>query len=82
METELRELLTDTLRLGSRGEALTAQSELLGSIPELDSMAIVSVLTQIEEDFDIEFDDDEISAESFATLASLCSLVEGKVEST
>ena len=79
IESQIRDLLTDTLRLGDRGTGLEAGSALLGSIPELDSMAVVTVITVIEEHFDIEFDDEDISAESFATLGALCSLVEGKL---
>ena len=79
MENEIRDLLTETLRLGERGRNLVADSALLGSIPELDSMAVVTVLTVFEEQFDIEFDDEDITANSFATFGALCSLVEKKL---
>lgn len=79
MLNEIKDLLTSVLRLGSRGENLTEGSELLGSIPELDSMAVVTVITVIEEQFDVEFDDEDITAGSFATLGALCSLVERKL---
>src|SRR6185436_14934074 len=49
----LKPLLRDTLQLGKRAAALTASSRLLGTIPEFDSMAVVSVITLIEEQFDI-----------------------------
>ena len=81
MENEIREILTETLRLGERGRNLVADSALLGSIPELDSMAVVTVLTVFEEQFDIEFDDEDITARSFATFQDLCSLVERKLAS-
>ena len=79
MLDEIRDLLTSVLRLGSRGKNLTESSELLGSIPELDSMAVVTVITVIEEQFDVEFDDEDITADSFATLGALCTLVERKL---
>ncbi len=42
-------------------------------------MAVVSVLTAVEENLGIAVDDDEISAETFETFGSLCGFVEEKV---
>jgi acyl carrier protein len=83
MDTEgrIRRILRDALQLGARGERLTESSPLLGSIPELDSMAVVTVLTLIEEEFGVSVDDDEISADTFATLGSLVEFVAGKTTS-
>jgi len=53
----------------------TADTELFGAIAEFDSMAIVTLIGEIEDQFDIELDDDDISAENFATLSSLTELV-------
>lgn len=55
-----------------------ADTELLGSVPELDSMAVVGVLTAIEEELGIEIPDDEIGAETFATFGSLVDFVRSK----
>ena len=52
---------------------------LLGGIPEFDSMAVVSVLTKIEENYGIAIDDDEVSAEDFETIGSLLKFVQEKV---
>jgi acyl carrier protein len=78
MIDEVRGVLRDTLQLGSRADQLTADSALLGSLPELDSMAVVSLLTALEERFGISVDDDEISADNFATLGSLTEFVKRK----
>jgi acyl carrier protein len=75
---ELRGLLRDALQLGSRADRLGAETRLLGSLPELDSMAVLTVLTAIEEHFGITVEDDDISADTFATLGSLCEFVEQK----
>lgn len=75
----IRGILAQTLSLGGRAEKLTVDSKLLGAIPELDSMAVVSVLTELEDRFGIAVDDDEISAQTFATLGSLVEFVEGKL---
>jgi acyl carrier protein len=50
-------------------------TELFGSIAEFDSMALVTLIGEIEESFDIDLDDDDISAENFASVASLTELV-------
>jgi acyl carrier protein len=77
---EVRVILGDVLQLGARLESLQASTALLGSIPELDSMAVVGVITALEEHFGISVADDEISAETFATLASLSAFVEEKLQ--
>ncbi|QOY94668.1 acyl carrier protein [Massilia sp. UMI-21] len=75
---EVRNILTDVLNLGPAGETLDADSPLLGSLPELDSMAVVSLIGALEEHFGIMVDDDEISASTFATLGSLAAFVQEK----
>jgi acyl carrier protein len=75
----LRGVLKDTLQLGQRSAALQETSPLLGSIAELDSMAVVTVMTALEERFGFVIADDEISADTFATLRSLADFVESKI---
>jgi acyl carrier protein len=76
---DVRNVLGDVLGLGERKNLLKADSSLLGSIPELDSMAVVSVLSALEEHFGIIVDDDEISAGCFETLGTLTQFVEQKI---
>ena len=75
--TEVREVLCETLQLAASAH-LTTDTQLLGSIPELDSMAVVSVMTALEDRFGFTIEDDEISAETFATLGSLVDFVAEK----
>lgn len=76
----VRRILGDALQLGPRADALREDSRLLGAIPEFDSMAVVSVLTMIEEEFGFTIDDDEMSGELFETLGSLTVFVEAKLQ--
>ena len=76
---EVKNILSDVLNLGERKNSITVDSSLLGSIPELDSMAVVNVITALEEHFDITVNDDEISAKTFETLGSLVCFVEQKL---
>lgn len=78
-QTDVKNLLSGSLQLGQRADALTAESPLLGALPELDSMAVVGILTSLEEHFGFTVEDDEISADTFATLGSLVSFVEHKL---
>lgn len=77
---EVKNLLIDVLNLGAAGQALTADSPLLGSLPELDSMAVVTLIGALEEHFGIVVDDDDISASTFATLGSLAAFVAARDE--
>ena len=78
---DIKTMLADVLSLGARKSQLNESTPLLGSIPELDSMAVVNVITAMEERFGISVSDDEISADTFATLGSLVGFVEGKLNS-
>ena len=51
----------------------------LGAIPEMDSMSVVGILISLEEHYGIMVDDDEIDAETFATVGSLTAFVESKL---
>lgn len=55
------------------------QTELFGAIAEFDSMVIVTLIGEIEEQFDIVFDDDDISAENFESVASLSQLINSSI---
>ena len=74
----VKTILIETLHLGSSGLALTSDSILLGGLPELDSMAVISVITQLEEYFGFTIDDDEINGQVFETLGSLSAFVDSK----
>lgn len=74
---QVRLVLCDTL--GLRSPRLERNTALLGNLPELDSMAVASVITALEEHFGIVVRDDEISARHFATLGSLSDFVESKL---
>lgn len=75
----LKKLLGQTLQLGKLADTLTRDSMLLGAIPELDSMAVVTILTAMEEQFNFIVEDDDISADTFATFGSLLDFVEAKL---
>ncbi|HNW77734.1 MAG TPA: phosphopantetheine-binding protein [Candidatus Competibacteraceae bacterium] len=75
----IRQLIGEILQLGDRIRGFGPDSPLLGSIPEFDSMAVVTLLNALEEQFGIEVADDEISAETFETFGRVHDFVCAKL---
>ncbi len=76
---EVLRVLDEVLSLGGRSASFTRDTPLLGAIPELDSMAVVTLITSIEEQFGFTVDDDDIDGSTFATVGSLADFVTGKL---
>lgn len=76
---EVATLIDAVLGLGGRGLSFGHDTPLLGAIPEMDSMAVVSLITAMEERFGIAVDDDEISGDTFASVGSLADFVSAKL---
>ncbi len=76
----IKRILGSALQLGDRANHFTRSTPLLGGIPEFDSMAVVTVLTMIEDEFGFSVADDEISGETFETVGSLADFVAQKAE--
>lgn len=76
---EVIRLLDEVLSLDGRSSAFTLETPLLGAIPELDSMAVVSLITGLENHFGLVVDDDDIDGNTFATVGSLVDYVSAKL---
>ncbi len=79
LETVL-DVLAESLEGVAQIDLMTDDAPLLGAIPELDSMAIVGIITSIEERFGVVFDDDELDAEVFETVGTLRNQISAKME--
>ena len=79
MQREVLKILDEVLSLKSRADTMNRESPLLGAIPELDSMAVIAVITTLEERFGFTIDDDELDGDNFATVGALTDFVAGKV---
>lgn len=75
---ELRSLIDSTLALGGRLAGMSGDEPLLGAVAELDSVGVVAILTALEDRYGLAVEDDEISADTFATLDSLAAYVASK----
>lgn len=76
---EVLSILDEVLSLKGRTSGFTIDTQLLGSIPELDSMAVVALITTLEERFGFIVDDDEIDGSAFATVGTIVDFVGGKL---
>lgn len=75
----LRSILTDVLALKPGQTAgFTAATGLFGHLPELDSMAVAGLLTEMEDRLDIVIEDDEIDGELLETYGSLLAFAQAK----
>lgn len=75
----LRRILADVLGLKpGQAETFDADTGLFGHLPELDSMAVAGLLTELEDRLDIMIEDDEIEGEMLETYGALLTFVEGK----
>lgn len=79
---EVKLLIGEILQLGDRTRAFGPETPLLGSIPEFDSMAVFTLIHALEQQFEIQIADDEISAETFETMGKVYEFVRGKVMAT
>ncbi|WP_380874898.1 hypothetical protein ACFB49_02040 [Sphingomonas sp. DBB INV C78] len=80
VEAMVRAVLGDVLGLGAeRTAALTAETALFGSLPELDSMAVAGLLTELEDRLGIIIEDDEVDGELLESFGNLVAFAEAKV---
>ena len=76
---DVKALLDAHLVLEGRARDFTAATALFGSLPELDSFAVVGLVAALEERFGISVDDADITMESFETVGALAALVARKL---
>lgn len=76
-QEQVKDILQEVLQLDSITHWDT-ETELLGAIPEFDSMAVVSFLTSVEDQLGIFIEDDEIDAQAFMTIGTLASFIAEK----
>ena len=78
-DRELRDILHDVLGLAPKQVArFGPDSGLFGHLPELDSMAVAGLLTEVEDRFDIVIEDDEVESEMLETYGALLEFVRSK----
>lgn len=76
---EVLRVIDEVLSLNGRSAAFTRDTPLLGAIPELDSMAVVTLITTLEDRFGITVDDDDIEGSTFSSVGTLADFVSAKL---
>ena len=79
VQRQVINIVSTVLDLGQRSNTFGPETLLLGSVPELDSMAVATLITSLEDHFGFIVDDDEIDGSTFATIGSLVDFVQSKL---
>lgn len=77
--TLAREILRSDLQLGARADRLERDTALMGSLPEFNSLTVVSLISSVEEQLGCSINDDEISAEIFETVGAFTDFISSKM---
>jgi acyl carrier protein len=72
------DVIVKTLGIEDRADSLDASTPLFGSLPELDSLAVVELAAALEDRFDFVIDDSEFTGEVFETVGSLAAFVDAR----
>lgn len=75
---EVASVLAKVLGIDDVSRLANESTQLLGSLPEFDSMAVVEVVAALEERFGITIHDDEVTGEIFETVGSLVAFINAK----
>jgi len=79
IDLNVMRILDDVLALDGRTQQWTRETPLLGAVPELDSMAVVHLLTTLADQFGITIDDDDFDGDVFMTVGTLSDFVRRRV---
>lgn len=80
IENHIRDLLIDVLGVDEdQVAAMDSETPLFGALPELDSMAVAGLLTEMEDRLEIEIDDEDVDGELFESFGSLVDFTEAKL---
>jgi acyl carrier protein len=75
----VKTVLVEVLGIADRAGSITPSTELLGSLPELDSMAVVELVVALESRFGVQINDDDITGEVFESVGTLAAFIDEKL---
>ena len=79
IDRTLRAVMIDILGLSpERVAGFADETPLFGAVPELDSMAVAGLLTEIEDRIGIVIEDEEVDGEMMETYGSLLTFIRSK----
>jgi acyl carrier protein len=74
--TEVADIVASVLGIEERARTLNEDTPLLGAMPELDSLAVVELITALSEHYGFDPDDVDLSGDAFDTIGTLANFVE------
>lgn len=81
LEQQLKALIADVLGLDpAQAAGFGPDSGLFGHLPELDSMAVAGLLTEMEDRLGIVIEDDDVSGEMLETYGGLLAFARAKLD--
>ncbi|MHC3000554.1 acyl carrier protein [Microbacterium sp. HJ5] len=72
----VKAVIVRTLEISDRADTLDAETALFGSMPELDSLALLELAVSLEEEFGFVIADEDFTEDVFETIGSLAEFVE------
>jgi acyl carrier protein len=72
-------IVKSCLQLGERVNQFDEHTQLMGALPEFNSLTITTMVAEIETELDCTIEDYELSAEIFETLGSLAAFIDSKM---
>lgn len=80
LDAELKSVIADVLGIdAAQANALGEDDGLFGHLPELDSMAVAGLLTEMEDRLDIVIEDEDVDGEMLETYGGLLAFAETKL---
>lgn len=80
IDRDLKAIITDVLGLeADQVDEFEPDTGLFGHLPELDSMAVAGLLTEMEDRLDIVIEDDDVDGEMLETYGGLLAFAEAKI---
>ncbi|NCP15351.1 MAG: acyl carrier protein [Sphingomonadales bacterium] len=81
LDCELKALIADVLGLDpAQANAFGPETGLFGHLPELDSMAVAGLLTEMEDRLNIVIEDDDVDGAMLETYGGLLAFAQAKLD--
>jgi len=74
-----KDILRSSLQLGERADTLELDTPLMGHFPQLNSLTVMGIVSEIEAQTGCAISDQEITAEIFESVGSLAAFINQKI---
>jgi len=78
VKTQVREFIASEIMYDESPAVLTDDTKLLGGI--MDSLGLMQLVSYLEEQFEVEIDDSEVTVDNFQTINDIDRLVSSKAQ--